>query len=64
MSRSSVPARYERYRRTKMWRVIGREVQRLEENGDLVLQTPRVYVIGALCESIARSRTRTGAKKQ
>ena len=55
--------KYERHRDSRLWRIVDREIRALERNTDLVLQTPRAYVVGALCQAIA-GKAKKGAKKR
>lgn len=61
--RVALPDKYERHRSTRLWRTVDRTIRALELNGDLVLQTPRGYVVGTLCHTIDRM-AKKGVKKR
>jgi len=43
---------YIQFENTKLWKAIDVEIEDLEKNNDLVLQTAREYVIGYLCKNL------------
>jgi hypothetical protein len=43
---------YEMYEQTPLWNALDREIATLEANNDVVLTTPREYVLGALCKRL------------
>jgi hypothetical protein len=49
---------YKEFEGLIVWQTIDKAIAELEENQDLVLKTPREYVIGYLCKTlIEESRT-------
>jgi len=45
---------YEQYENTAVWRALDAEIAALEANVDIRLTTSRPYIIGALCQRLAR----------
>ena len=43
---------YKEFEGLVVWKTIDKAIAELEENQDLVLKTPREYVIGYLCRSL------------
>lgn len=41
---------YQKYEATKNWEVVERAVNALVENGDLIEQTNRKYIVGYICK--------------
>ena len=46
---------YHDFEGTELWKVLDREITLLENNRDLSLTTARPYVIGSLCQAVARA---------
>ena len=47
---------YQKYEITDNWKVIERAVSDLVENGDLITQTDRKYVVGYICKLLDDSK--------
>lgn len=43
---------YKEFEGLVVWKTIDKAIAELEENQDLVLKTPREYVIGYLCKTL------------
>jgi hypothetical protein len=43
---------YKEFESLVVWKTIDKAIAELEENQDLVLKTPREYVIGYLCKTL------------
>ncbi len=50
--------RYEHFKGKPLWKILNRGISRLVDNGDLLEQTRREYIVGYLCEQVAESRKR------
>jgi len=46
---------YAGFEETALWRVLNAELDSLVANRDLIEQTPRAYIVGALCKALQRS---------
>jgi hypothetical protein len=45
---------YKRYEASPQWQILNEALDALVENGDLQETTNRVYVVGYLCQALAR----------
>jgi hypothetical protein len=45
---------YVEYEGSKEWRILDAEITELVRNNDLVEQTDRRYIVGALCKALAQ----------
>lgn len=43
---------YEKYRDSKFWKLVDKELKTLEKNSDIILQTNRDYITGAIVKTI------------
>lgn len=51
---------YEKYKKSKYWKLIDKELAALEINQDIRITTKREYVIGALVKTILDAKTDKG----
>lgn len=51
---------YKEFETLALWGLIDKAVTDLEENQDLLLKTPREYVIGYLCKSLVEGYSVNG----
>jgi hypothetical protein len=47
---------YKEHEGTALWNLIDQELAALEKNGDLELRTAREYVVGSLCDRVAKAK--------
>lgn len=47
---------YEKYKKSKYWKLIDKELIALEKNQDIKITTQREYVIGAIVKTITDSK--------
>lgn len=52
MQTEYMPHPYRKFEGRAVWRALDAEIAELEATGDLILQTTRPYVIGALCKRL------------
>ena len=45
---------YVEYEGSKEWRILDAEMTKLVRNNDLIEQTDRRYIVGALCKALAQ----------
>jgi len=55
---------YKDFEGTPLWSAVENAVKELVENGDVVAQTPRRYIVGCIAKRIAESRTGNGTLNQ
>lgn len=46
---------YEKYQNTELWNKVWQAIDDLVENNDIEEQTPRGYIVGAICEKLEQS---------
>ena len=46
---------YEELEKTSLWRVVDSSIEDLVANGDLLEQTPRVYVVGYIVKKLVEA---------
>jgi hypothetical protein len=47
---------YEKYKKSKYWKLIDKELTALEKNQDIKITTKREYVIGAIVKTITDTK--------
>lgn len=43
---------YEKYQNTELWNAVWQAIDELADNKDIEEQTPRGYIVGAICEKL------------